>query len=257
MTVRNLLVTLAACAAVLLVPTLATAADKDVPAVIRTLEQNGLGAVREFPAEPGLRGFAGVAGQNPVAIYVTAAGNAIIGNRVGPDGASLDEQRLHDLVARPMGEAIWKQLDAATWVRDGRKDAPRIVYTFSDPNCPYCNRFFHAARPWVDAGKVQLRHVMVGVIKADSSTKAAAILGAEDPGAALLTNEQGFAAGGIAPAASVPPAIRKQLDANQALMSELGFRGTPGIVYKDADGIVQRQSGMPQAAVLDAIMGPR
>ncbi|MBN8726204.1 MAG: thiol:disulfide interchange protein DsbG [Xanthomonadales bacterium] len=246
-----------ACLGLLLLAPLASAAGKDTPAVIRTLEQKGLGNVQEFDAGPNLRGFAGVAGQQPIAVYVTPDGNAIVGSRVGADGSSLDEQRLHDLVAKPMGEAILAKLKASTWVQDGKSDAPRIIYTFSDPNCPYCNRFFQAARPWVDAGKVQLRHVMVGVIKADSSTKAAAILTAKDRTAALLQNEHAFAAGGIDPAPGVPAGIRQQLDANQALMSELGFRGTPGIVYVDADGTVQRANGMPQPEQLDAMMGPR
>src|SRR3546814_5178612 len=59
-----------------------------------------------------------------------------------------------------------------------------------DANCPYCNAFWEAARPWVDSGKVQLRHILVGIIKDDSPAKAAAILGAPDRSAALLTNER-------------------------------------------------------------------
>lgn len=32
---------------------------------------------------------------------------------------------------------VWKNLEKATWIQDGQKNAPRIVYVFSDPNCPY------------------------------------------------------------------------------------------------------------------------
>lgn len=233
------------------------AGEQDRPAVIRSLERQGLSHVQELGNVSGLRGYAGMVGQQPITIYVAADGNAIVGSRIGPDGESLDEARVRELVAKPMSEAIWKQLDDSTWVADGKAQAPRVVYTFSDPNCPYCNRFWQAARPWVDAGKVQLRHIVVGVIRADSSTKAAAILGAPDRTAALLENERNFRQGGIKPAASVPAAIRDSLDNNQILMAELGFRGTPGILYKDEQGPVQRVNGMPRPDVLARVLGPR
>lgn len=240
-----------------LAATASLAADKDRPAVLDALEAQGLTIIREFPVGGGLRGFAGIADQQPIAVYVAPDGNAIIGSRVGPDGAGLDDQALHDLVAKPMGDAIWSRLESSAWVLDGRADAPRIVYTFSDANCPYCHRFWEAARPWVDAGKVQLRHVIVGIIRADSSTKAAAILGAPDRTAALLQNERNYGRGGITPAASVPDDIRKVLDANAALMRDLGFQGTPGIIYRNDQGVADRVSGMPAPASLPIVLGPR
>jgi len=243
--------------ATLAVATSSVAAGNDRPAVIQSLEKQGVTIVQEFQAGNGLRGFAGMAEQQPIAAYVTPDGNAIIGVRVGPDGKSLDDQRLQDLVAKPMSTAIWNKLATTTWVQDGKGNAPRIVYVFSDPNCIYCNRFFEAARPWVDAGKVQLRHILVGVIKADSSTKAAAILGASDKTAALLQNERDFTKDGIQPVASLPANIKRTLDANQALMAELGFRGTPGILYQDAQGLTQKVGGMPQQATLAKVLGPR
>jgi thiol:disulfide interchange protein DsbG len=164
---------------------------------------------------------------------------------------------LEKLVAKPMSDRIWKRLDGSAWVRDGRADAPRVVYTFSDANCPYCHRFWEAARPWVDSGKVQLRHVMVGVIREDSPAKAAAILGAPNPSAVFLQNEHDFSKGGIKPAATITPALANKLDANQVLMVELGFQGTPGILFRDAQGMVQRVSGMPQGEDMEKVMGPR
>lgn len=48
------------------------------------------------------------------------------------------------------------------------------------PNCPFRNLFWKQARPWVEAGDVQLRHVMVGMLRPDSAGKSAALLAAED-----------------------------------------------------------------------------
>ena len=41
------------------------------------------------------------------------------------------------------------------------------------------------------------------------------------------------------------------------MMMELGFGGTPALVFRDEDGNVQRRSGMPQGDDLDTVMGPR
>ncbi|MFA7665499.1 MAG: thiol:disulfide interchange protein DsbG [Burkholderiaceae bacterium] len=229
----------------------------DRPAVVQALEAQGFSDVQEFDPGSGLRGFAGMAGDHPVAVYVTDDGNAIIGTRLSKEGEPLDEATLQELVARPMAQRTWAQLASATWVRDGQAEAPRIVYTFSDPNCPYCNRFWAAARPWVDSGKVQLRHLLVGVIRADSAAKAAAILEAADPSAALLENEHRFTQGGIEPVEAVSESAGETLEANQLLMASLGFRGTPGIVVLAADGMLKKYNGMPQGRQLDEVLGPR
>ena len=165
--------------------------------------------------------------------------------------------RLQELVAGPMGDRMLSQLESSEWVLDGSASAPRVIYTFSDPNCPFCNRLWQAARPWVDAGKVQLRHVMVGVIREDSAGKVATILGADDPSAMLTQNERRFAQGGVSAAPNVPTGVRRALESNQMLMMELGFRGTPALVFRDADGTVQRRGGMPQGDDLNVVMGPR
>lgn len=251
----RLLPALIAAAALVMAP-LAQAADKDLPPVIRMMQQQGVAHVREFKSGPNVRAFAAVAGQQPIAVYVTSDGDAIVGSRIDAQGNNLDAAKVDELVAKPMSDAIWKQLADATWVPDGKDGAARVVYTFSDPNCPYCHRFWEAARPWVNAGKVQLRHVMVGVIRENSSTKATAILSAKDPTAALISNERDFQSGGIRPAPSVPADIRQKLDANQGSMAELGFRGTPGILYKDKDGLVQRVNGMPRPEAMTSVLGP-
>lgn len=245
----------------LALPTRSPAADAptatDKPAVLQSLEREGVSGLQPFETGSDLRGYAGFAGQQPLAVYLSRDGGAIVGSRIGADGKPLDVERVKALVEKPMGEAMWSRLASSGWVQDGKIEAPRVVFMFSDPNCPYCNRFWEIARPWVAAGKVQLRHVVVGVIRADSATKAAAILEAADASAALRRNERQFAQGGIKPARNVSKPVAQKLDANQRLMTELGFRGTPGIVYRDAQGIVRRASGMPPDDALAAILGPR
>lgn len=233
----------------------AQAADK--PAVLKALEDQGLTVLQEFKVGDGLRAFAAAAGDRPVAVYITKEGNAIVGTRFSAKGEPIDEATLGNLVAKPISDQEWALLQATRYVVDGKANAPRVVYTFSDANCPYCHRFWEAARPWVDSGKVQLRHVMVGVIRESSPGKAAAILGASDPSAALLENEKNYDQGGIAPAKEVPADIRKVLEDNHKLMLAMGFRGTPGIIVRGDDGLIKKYKGMPQPQALEELFGPR
>lgn len=241
--------------------TAATAAGNsadDYPAPIQALEAQGLEVLGTFDAPSGLTGYAGIAGGNPVSIYMTGDGShALIGTLVDADGNDAGAEAMRDLVVKPMSERTWSKLEKATWVQDGKTDAPRVIYTFTDANCPYCHSFWEAARPWVDSGKVQLRHVMVGVIRQDSANKAAAILEASSPGEALAQNERNHSSGGIKPMATVPADVRARLDSNERLMLELGFQGTPGILFHDEQGNVQRRSGMPQGNDINVVLGPR
>ncbi|MCQ9617344.1 thiol:disulfide interchange protein DsbG [Paenalcaligenes niemegkensis] len=241
----------------ILMPSGGQAQATDKPPVIKALEDQGIIFKQEFEADEGVRAFAGVLGDSPVAVYVLADGHAIAGTRLNAKGEPIDQATLQNLVAKPISDQAWAQLESATWVLDGKADAPRVVYTFTDANCPYCHLFWEAARPWVDAGKVQLRHLLVGVIKEDSPTKAAAILGAADPSVALLENEVKFDQGGITPAKSVPDDVQRTLDDNQMLMLSMGFRGTPGIVFRGAAGLIEKHNGMPQQGALAEVLGPR
>jgi len=96
---------------------------------------------------------------------------------------------------------------------------------------------------------------MVGVVRPDSPNKSAAILAAEAPEQALVQNELSFDDGGIQGVA-VSAETRAQLDVNERLMRELGFSGTPGILFRDRDGIVQRRSGLPMPNDMPTVMGP-
>jgi len=239
--------------------TAANAAASARPDVLKGIEKHGFEVVGEFDAPGGLRGFAGVVGgQQPAAAYVTPDGkHVLVGSLFDADGNDVASATLEAKVAGPMAKKTWAELEKSAWVADGKANAARVVYTFSDANCPYCHKFWEAARPWVDSGKVQLRHVMVGVIREDSPAKAAAILSAPNPSAALLQNEHGFATGGISPSKTITPEIAAKLDANQVLMQKLGFQGTPGILFQDDKGAVQRRAGMPQGADLEVVLGPR
>jgi len=240
---------------------LASAASKDRPAwppAIQQMADKGLTIVTAFDAPGGLKGYAAKAGNTPVALYLTPDGqHVIVGTLLDDQGKNLTRPQLEAAITQPQQQNAWPQLAASGWIADGKKSAPRTVYVFSDPNCGYCHKFFEESRAWVDSGKVQLRQIMVGVLRPSSAGKSAALLAAKDPSAAYRAHEKNYQTGGVTPLDPVPDALQDKVIANNTLMSELGIRGTPGIVYKDADGHIQIHQGVPQGDTLKAIMGPR
>jgi len=181
----------------------------------------------------------------------------LIGSLLDAKGEDLTRAHLEKLVYEPLGKEMWTRMENSTWIADGKADAPRVIYMFSDPNCPYCNMFWKQARPWVESGKVQLRHIMVGMLRADSAGKSAALLSAKDPQAALNEHEAAGKASKLKPLQKIPAALEKQLTDNLMLMSELGAQATPAIFYLDDNGRLQQHQGAPQPDALAQIMGPR
>src|SRR3546814_11662897 len=86
---------------------------------------------------------------------------------------------------------------------------------------------------------------MVGVIRPDSANKVATIMTASSPSEALRRNETSYSSGGIKPAASVPANVRAILETHQRLMVQLGFHGTPGILFRDGNATAHRRAGIP------------
>lgn len=246
---------------------------QEKPASLQALEKRGVNIVGTFPSPGGLTAWAGYMDTQPMVLYQTPDGKHVIaGTMFNANGKDVTEAMLGKAVDKRMSEGVWGKLQDSRWVADGKDTAPRTVYVFTDPNCPYCNKFWADARPWVESGKVQLRHVMVGILRPSSAGKAAALLADKDPVAALAAhsathvsgNAQAMAAGrprpledkGVKPLASIPPAIQAKLSANAELMASLGLRATPAVAWRDAKGSVQMRTGVPDNTLTD-ILGPR
>tara|TARA_R110000796_G_scaffold90309_2_gene194163 strand:+ start:13030 stop:13764 length:735 start_codon:yes stop_codon:yes gene_type:complete len=242
-------------AALLSLTPVAFASATDLPAPIAATVERGVEIIGQFDAPSGLQGYAGKFNGQGMALFLTQdQQHVIVGTLLDAEGRDISRTALDELVYGPMGEQMWAQLQEGNWVTDGSDDAERVVYTFTDPNCPFCSMFWEQARPWVDAGKVQLRHIMVGILREDSAGKSAAILTAEDPSAALHQHEAGD---GVTALVRIPAAIESQLQANHELMSQLGAQATPAIFYLDEQGKMQQQQGAPRPDKLRDILGPR
>jgi thiol:disulfide interchange protein DsbG len=141
----------------------------------------------------------------------------------------------------PVG--LMQRLERANWIAAGSKSSARVVYVFTDPDCPFCNDLWKALRT-ARAPDVQIRYLLVAVIDADSRRKDAAILESKDPAATLAKHERNYDPGGIAPQATVQSQTSETISVNEALMAALQIYGTPGMVYLDEQGQVKVFGGM-------------
>src|SRR5471030_635023 len=231
---------------------------EELPDAIKKIEAKGAKIVGQFDAPDGLSGYAAQYQNRGMALYMNPDGKLVLlVNLYYADGNDLSSAPLQKLVYAPMAKEVWGKMEASNWIGDGNKDAPRVVYLFSDPNCPYCNMFWEQARPWVKAGKVQLRHIMVGIIREDSPGKSAALFAAKDPQKALEEHEAAGKGSKLQALDKIPADIEAKLDANMKLMEELELSATPAIFYLDDKGGLQQQQGAPSPDKLAKILGPK
>ena len=234
---------------------LPAAADAALPAPITALTERGLSVVDTFEVPGDLSGYVMRLQGRQLTVFVTADGqHALVGTLLDAQGNDLSEAPLNAAMSAQYAGA-WDTLESSHWIADGDNDAPRVIYTFTDANCPFCHRFWQATQPWVEAGKVQVRHVLVAVLRPDSLPKAVAMLADEDPGAALGRHNRAYEQGGISPALKPSSTLASQVQANTDIMRDLGLGGTPATFYQDAEGNVLVKQGMPGDAEMALIMG--
>lgn len=229
---------------------------EELPAPVQAIEKQGITIIKSFDAPGGMKGYLGKYQDMGVTIYVTPDGkHAISGYMYDTAGTNLSEKMIQDEIYSPAGRALWQQMEKSKWILDGKKDAPRVIYVFADPFCPYCSHFWKQARPWVDAGKVQIRTLMVGVIKPESPAAAAAILSDSDPAKKWYDYEQSAGKMTLDLPKAIPPEIMNVLNSNQKLMDELGANATPAIYYMNNDHVLQQEVGLPDEEKMKLIFG--
>lgn len=231
---------------------------EDLPAPVKAIEKQGITIIKSFDAPGGMKGYLGKYQEMGVTIYVTPDGkHAISGYMYDEAGTNLSEKLFNQELYGPAGRELWQRMEKADWILDGQKTAPRVVYVFADPYCPYCKQFWQQARPWVESGKVQIRTLMVGVIKPESPAAAAAILSAKDPAKSWHEYEQSNGKMTLALPKTIPPTIMRSLNLNQKIMDDLGANATPAIYYMNEENVLQQAVGLPDAEKLKTIMGEK
>lgn len=213
----------------------------------KQLEKQGYNFVKQINAPEGMIGWSGHKDEYPSTIFISKDQKYyIVGDLFDANNKNLTEEAINTHVKGAVLDQIWKSLEQATWIQDGKTDAPKTVYVFTDVNCQYCHTFWQKARPWVDSGKVQLRHIMVGVIRENSKAQAATILSSSNKEDVFKKFNQSGGKDKVNAMANIPAALSQQLDHNAEIMEKYGFYATPAIVWKNAKGEIESQQGMPK-----------
>ncbi|WP_145960570.1 thioredoxin fold domain-containing protein [Acidiferrobacter sp. SPIII_3] len=156
--------------------------------------------------------------------------------------------------ARPADNTrLWTFVRHTTTIREGRHHVR--LYVFFDPNCPYCHDLYEALQPIIRSQGLGVRFVPVGILALSSYGKAAALLEASRPQAAMARMEAGFhgGRGAIRPRRATAPVARALLY-NVRLFEAAGAQGVPFLVYKTRAGHVHTVTGDPPATALEGIV---
>ncbi|MTH44861.1 thiol:disulfide interchange protein DsbG [Intestinirhabdus alba] len=228
---------------------------EDLPAPIKAMEKQGITIIKSFDAPGGMKGYLGKYQDMGVTLYLTPDGRqAISGYMYDAQGNNLSNIMIEKEIYAPAGREMWQRLEKAAWIVDGSKDAPTVLYVFADPFCPWCKQFWQQARPWVESGRVQLRTLLVGIIKPESPAAAAAILSSSDPAQSW---RDFLSADPQSPLKALPLAAPEQLrklNQNLKIMDDLGANVTPAIYYMNKHRVLQQVVGLPDKAQLKIMM---
>jgi thiol:disulfide interchange protein DsbG len=175
------------------------------------------------------------------------------GGNAAPAADRLSGSLLQGGAMQQTAESMLTDIAQASWVRDG--NSRHVIYVYFDPNCPYCRRVYDGLRRQVERGEVELRWIPIAVLTITSLGKAAAILEAADPTAALHRNEEHFSTetgslGGIEEELLPRKDTLARLDRNLALLRRSGRDNVPALLFRNARHQAQFIVGAPPQATL-------
>jgi thiol:disulfide interchange protein DsbG len=231
----------------------------EYPKPIQAAVNAGLNVITDFPTPAGLRGWVMQQGNQYSIVYTTADEQYLLtGVLVDSNGKNLTAEYGQKFIPKPDYSAAYVELAKAAWFSEGSKSDSHMMYVFFDANCVFCHLLWKALLPYEKAG-LQVRWLPVAFMKEDSAGKAAALLVAKKPAAAMAVNMSKFnkkdGSGGLAPARKISAEVLKNIQANGALMERFGSNGTPALVWKDREGQVNTLGGMPRLSDLPAMTG--
>jgi thiol:disulfide interchange protein DsbG len=233
--------------------------DGAIPDVVKNVsQQQNITIIKQIDAPGGAPGWLGQYQDMGVTLFLTPDGKHVVsGYLYDEKGKNISEAYFQKEIYAPMGREMWKKLNAAHPLKEGAENAPRKVFVFADPFCPYCQAFWTEAQPWVKAGKVQLNTLLVAFLNPASGRNAAAILNAKDPVTAWREYE--LSGGKKRPQAEGTASREtvKIVQNHQTLMDSLGASATPAIYYLNEQNELQQVVGMPNEKQLEAMFGPK
>ena len=146
--------------------------------------------------------------------------------------------------------AVFRAAEKTSWFEQGNPNAKHEIYIIAEPNCSACHYLYESIRPYIGSGSLKVRWIMVAFLKPSSLDKAATIISSKNPAQALEVDESKFNAaaesGGIVPAANIYAGAKDAVIKNTRFMEAYGFKSTPIIIFKLANGKTEILHGAPQ-----------
>ncbi|MEC8666039.1 MAG: thiol:disulfide interchange protein DsbG [Pseudomonadota bacterium] len=138
-------------------------------------------------------------------------------------------------------EQLYDDVESANWIKLGRDGAP-VLYSFMDPQCPYCHAFMNDLRAnYIENGLVQVRMIPVG-FRADTKAQAAFLLAVPNPQRRWYEHLAGDET-----ALPISADINEQgVERNLAIMQSWKVNVTPFSVYRAKNGEVKIIQGRAQ-----------
>lgn len=135
------------------------------------------------------------------------------------------------------GDRLLAALDGTSYLTLG--NGPVVVYSFVDPTCPHCKKFWAQIAPEVAAGHIQAR--LIPIYNKDGNRElAAALLAAPDP---LKSWTELVTQGPASLTQPSTPSTLRAVDENLALHRKWQLPGTPYSVYRAQGGKVRIIAG--------------
>lgn len=135
-------------------------------------------------------------------------------------------------------EQLYADVENSNWVAIGQPDAP-VIYTFIDPQCPYCHAFINDLRDnYLPNGMVQVRMIPVG-FRDETRAQAAFLLSVPNPRKRWFAHLDGDET-----ALPVSQDINQQgVQKNLSIMQSWKLNVTPLSIYRAKDGEVKIVQG--------------
>ena len=187
----------------------------------------------------------------------------ILGNVLDKKGTNLTQTYTQKYILPDMLNKAFTELKNTTTFTQGSTKAKHQVTIVADPNCIYCHLLYKELQPQISKGNLQVNWLIVGILKPDSISKAAAILAGTTNAekiANLQQDEEHFnlkqEEGGISNLSKnkTTAALTKAVENNSKFLIDSGYEGTPVMFFKDKNGKPRAISGYVKGkALTDAI----
>lgn len=230
-----------------------SAADlSNPPTSIKLAQQNGIELLEHFKTPNDMDGWL-VKNKSGYNIwYSDEIGYVYVGAFLDPAGTNLTAKYLKEKAPKTDYSAI---LDRLTTINTTVEPTDNPVFVFYEPHCGYCSAVHAAIKPYVDRG-AEVRWIPVAFLKAQSSPGVpssfeliAGMLKSDDPLQVLEQHEALKAAaggrGGLTSGLAPDAEVFRAAEVNSQVMKELGFGGTPALVYFDETGELNKSKGFP------------